>query len=319
MDDSPQAVSGTTFRIVKKGYDPDEVRAYLTEVSGALAKAQEHAAAMEGRARAAVAKAQELMHQRQNTPDRGTKVEDTETISRTLLLAQRTADTTVADARKEADKTIATARADAESTVNAANAEAARLVETAKGDARRAGESERIAVEEEVQQLLARLEFLRDDVTQLERFTGEHRARLREAADALTDIAERPVGGLGEHRPPVLSAASDMPPPSGDPSPTPAAGSNGVAEDEVDGWDDDDALTFDDDVEEIDDAEAGDDDLDVDRDEPTQALRIVPAEPEVDDRDNLELFSDHEITAEVPITPAPAPGGMRIVGDDEAR
>ena len=87
----------------------------------------------------------------------------------------------------------------------------------------------------------------------------------------------------------------------------------------IEGWEDDDALTFDDDAEEIDDAGAADDGIGVDRDAPTQALRIVPAEPEVDDRDNLELFSDHEITAEVPITPAPAPGGMRIVGDDEAR
>ena len=145
------------------------------------------------------------------------KLEDTETISRTLLLAQRTADNTTADARREAEKTLATARAEAETTLAGAKEEALRLVETARADARRAGENERVQVEEELQQLLARLEFLRDDVTQLDRFTGEQRTRLREAADALNDIAERPVGGLGEHRSPVLSAASDMPPPNGAP------------------------------------------------------------------------------------------------------
>src|SRR5688572_22425789 len=110
MDESPQAVAGTTFRIVKKGYDPDEVRAYLSNVSRALTAAQEHAASMEARARQAVAKAQELMQQRQATPERGMKLEDTETISRTLLLAQRTADNTTADARREAEKTLAAAR-----------------------------------------------------------------------------------------------------------------------------------------------------------------------------------------------------------------
>ena len=217
MDESPQAVAGTTFRIVKKGYDPDEVRAYLSNVSRALTAAQEHAASMEARARQAVAKAQELMQQRQATPERGMKLEDTETISRTLLLAQRTADNTTADARREAEKTLATARAEAETALAGAKEEALRLVETARADARRAGENERVQVEEELQQLLARLEFLRDDVTQLDRFTGEQRTRLREAADALNDIAERPVGGLGEHRSPVLSAASDMPPPNGAP------------------------------------------------------------------------------------------------------
>ncbi|HEY5874265.1 MAG TPA: DivIVA domain-containing protein, partial [Ilumatobacteraceae bacterium] len=217
MDESPQAVAGTTFRIVKKGYDPDEVRAYLSNVSRALTAAQEHAASMEARARQAVAKAQELMQQRQATPERGMKLEDTETISRTLLLAQRTADNTTADARRDAEKTLATARAEAETALAGAKEEALRLVETARADARRAGENERVQVEEELQQLLARLEFLRDDVTQLDRFTGEQRTRLREAAEALNDIAERPVGGLGEHRSPVLSAASDMPPPFGTP------------------------------------------------------------------------------------------------------
>ena len=33
MELSPQAVAAATFRTVKRGYDPDEVRAYLIEVS----------------------------------------------------------------------------------------------------------------------------------------------------------------------------------------------------------------------------------------------------------------------------------------------
>ena len=46
-------------------------------------------------------------------PDRGdSREEQTETISRTLLLAQRTADATLAEARSEADRVLAAARAD---------------------------------------------------------------------------------------------------------------------------------------------------------------------------------------------------------------
>ncbi|MGD9702062.1 MAG: DivIVA domain-containing protein [Acidimicrobiia bacterium] len=310
MDESPQAVAGTTFRIVKKGYDPDEVRAYLSTVSRALTAAQEHAGSMEARARQAVAKAQELIQQRQATPDRGVKLEDTETISRTLLLAQRTADNTTADARKEAEKTLAAARAESDTTVAAAKEEALKLVETARADARRAGEAERVQVEEELQQLLARLEFLRDDVAQLERFTSEQRTRVREAADALSDIADRPVGGLGEHRPPVLSAASDMPPPLGEPVAAVGAPASAAAEQDADIWGDEADLAFADDGEPPPSA--------IDADSPTQALRAVPGRPEADDHEHPELFDQHEITAEVPVTPPSAPNsGMRIVGDDD--
>jgi DivIVA domain-containing protein len=312
MDESPQAVAGTTFRIVKKGYDPDEVRAYLSNVSRALTAAQEHAASMEARARQAVAKAQELMQQRQATPERGMKLEDTETISRTLLLAQRTADNTTADARREAEKTLAAARAQAETTVAGAREEALRLVETARADARRAGENERVQVEEELQQLLARLEFLRDDVTQLDRFTGEQRARLRETADALNDIAERPVGGLGEHRSPVLSAASDMPPPNGAPVTevaTPAssaAGTSGSAG--ADRWGDE--LGF---------SAAGDDAGAATGSDPeaaTQALDAV-GQAEIDDLDQAKRAEHHDITAEVPVTPPSQGTGMRVIGGDD--
>lgn len=310
MDDSPQAVAGTTFRIVKKGYDPDEVRTYLGEVARSLSSAQEHAASMEARARQAVAKAQEVMHQRQATPASGLKAEDSETISRTLLLAQRTADNTTADARAEAEKVRAAARAEADTSVNAAKVEAARMIETAKADARRAGESERVRVEEELQALLARLEFLKDDVTQLEKFAEEHRTRLRESAESLLDIAERPVGGLAGPRPPVLSAASDMPPPLGEPLHTDAPPHTSGPDDR---WTDEaEGLTFADDADErADDGATG-------IDEPTQAFRVVPA-ADVDDRENVELFDDHLITDEVPVTPAPAPREMRIVDDEDAR
>ena len=310
MDESPQAVAGTTFRIVKKGYDPDEVRAYLSNVSRALTAAQEHAASMEARARQAVAKAQELMQQRQATPERGMKLEDTETISRTLLLAQRTADNTTADARREAEKTLATARAEAETALAGAREEALRLVETARADARRAGENERVQVEEELQQLLARLEFLRDDVTQLDRFTGEQRTRLRETADALIDIAERPVGGLGEHRSPVLSAASDMPPPNGAPVTevaTPVSSATGTSGIGAERWGDEPGLS----AGEGHSATTGND-----PEAATQALDAVD-QAEIDELDQAKRAEHHDITAEVPVTPPAQGGGMRVIGGDD--
>ena len=68
MELSPQSVASTTFKTVKKGYDPDEVRAYLGQLATAIESAQSQASAMEARARAAVARLQELAAQPANTP-----------------------------------------------------------------------------------------------------------------------------------------------------------------------------------------------------------------------------------------------------------
>jgi hypothetical protein len=229
-----------------------------------------------------------------------------------LLLAQRTADNTTADARREAEKTLATARAEAETALAGAKQEALRVVETARADARRAGENERVQVEEELQQLLARLEFLRDDVAQLDRFTSEQRTRLREAAEALNDIAERPVGGLGEHRSPVLSAASDMPPPFGTPvtevatpvsSATGASGTGGAER-----WGDEPGLPN---GSEGDSATGGND-----PEAATQALDAVD-QAEIDDLEQPNRTESHEITAEVPVTPPAQGSGMRVIGGDD--
>ena len=180
MDESPQAVVGTTFRIVKKGYDPDEVRAYLTTVSRSLTAAQEHAASMEASRPARLSRKGAGAHATAPGDARaGHEARGHRNDQPHAAAGQRTADNTTADARREAEKTLATARAEAETALAGAREEALRLVETARADARRAGENERVQVEEELQQLLARLEFLRDDVTQLDRFTSEQRTRLR--------------------------------------------------------------------------------------------------------------------------------------------
>ena len=49
MELSPQSVSSTTFKIVKKGYDPDEVRAYLAQLANSIETTQNQATAMEAR------------------------------------------------------------------------------------------------------------------------------------------------------------------------------------------------------------------------------------------------------------------------------
>jgi DivIVA domain-containing protein len=207
---NPQRIRETRFKPSKRGYDPAEVDAFLEEAAAALEVAQNDATAMEARARAAVARLQELS-QAGGEPGASPRasVDESETISRTLLLAQRTADSTIADAQTEADRLLEAARDQAAQGVSAANDEASRLVEEARQEARRAGESERVQVEGEVQALLARRDFLESDVDHLEQYLLAQKERITEAVHELTELCQRVPSGLGEMRRPLLSAAAE--------------------------------------------------------------------------------------------------------------
>ena len=264
MDINPQRVRTAEFSTARKGLDPDEVRSFLSEVADELERAQNQSTAMEARARAAVSRLQQLTDDTDvsgevtappsTVPDTVTSaaaptdvvpivaavdaapaepivasVDESETISRTMLLAQRAADLTVAEAEAEA----ARVRSEADEA-------AAALVEQAKADARAAGESERLVVESEVNALIARRDFLDSDVDHMEQFLIDQRTRLREAATTMIEIAERVPGGLGEVRRPLLSASDDEPQDATMPYLRPA--------DDTDDVDDIDDVAIDDDV-----------------------------------------------------------------------
>ncbi len=211
MEMSPQRVRSAEFKSVRKGADPDEVRVFLNDVADELERAQNQSTAMEARARAAVARLQEVSESAASSPTVAVdaSVEEAETISRTLLLAQRTADMTVAEARGEAARILGAANNEAATTRDSTREMAAQLLDEARTEARRLGDAERTAIAGEVDALKARRDFLESDVEQLELFLAEQRSRLRDAATSLVDITERIPGGLGEARPPLLSASDD--------------------------------------------------------------------------------------------------------------
>lgn len=236
MELSPAQISGASFRTTRKGYDPDEVDAFLADAAKALEDARQQAIAMEARARAAVARLQEVTAKadapRTADAEQPSEVQSApadptlssvqippaqaETISRTLVLAQRTADTTVADARAEAERIVRQATVEAETTIDSTREMSSQILEDARAEARRASDTERQAAENEVQALVARREFLIGDVDQLERFLIDQRDRLRGAARQIEALCERVPAGLGSLRPPVLSASDDAQP--GDPT-----------------------------------------------------------------------------------------------------
>jgi DivIVA domain-containing protein len=213
MEMSPQRVRSAEFKTVRKGADPDEVRVFLNDVADELERAQNQSTAMEARARAAVARLQEVSESGAGAPPAAVEAsaDEAETISRTLVLAQRTADTTVAEARREAARIVAAANDEAATTLDSTRGMAAQLLDEARMEARRLSETERMTIAGEVESLKARRDFLETDVQQLELFLTDQRSRLRDAATSLVDITERIPGGLGEVRRPLLSASDDEP------------------------------------------------------------------------------------------------------------
>lgn len=206
MEMSPNQVRTASFASARKGWEPSEVTAFLERAADALESAQNHATAMEARARAAVSKLQEFGNAAASAsePEPPTSDEHAETISRTLLLAQRAADDAIAEANQEAERIVAEARV----------------------EARRVDSEERDLIRSEVQSLAARREFLQSDVEQLENFLLDQRERLRSAAATLVQMAEQVPGGLGYLRPPAMSASDDE-----TPGGTPREGTDSRADD----------------------------------------------------------------------------------------
>ena len=271
MDLTPSNVANAQFRTVRKGYDPEEVDAFLVQASKALEEAIQQSTAMEARARAAVSRLQEVTAaSEQSSAEAGAArdvvqvtTDESETISRTLLLAQRTADLAVAEAQREAERIRNEARAESESTIDSTREMSAKLLEDARAEARHANDAERTAAENEVQSLVARREFLVGDVDQLEQFLIDQRERLRAAARQLEAICERIPAGLGQVRPPALSASDD--PPSDITTVVDRGGSLAdLDDDDLDGdRDDEDDLDDDDDGYDTADIDAGRADLPV--------------------------------------------------------
>jgi DivIVA domain-containing protein len=220
---TPSQLTGASFRTVRKGYDPDEVDALLRDAAASLEHAQQQATAMEARARAAVARLQEQAESAaaapepapstSRSPDAEVRVgpEEAETISRTLLLAQRTADQTVAAAEAEAGRIRSEAQTEADRTLDSTREMSATMVEEARAEARKLSETERVAAANEVESLKARREFLLGDVDQLETFLVDQRERLRGAARQIEALCDRVPSGLGKVSAPVVSASDDEP------------------------------------------------------------------------------------------------------------
>jgi cell division initiation protein len=186
MDVSPKTVREVEFREKLRGYHPEDVDQFLERVAKGIEILQERLrAATERSARAERAAAE--------------SAGSDDTLRRTLVLAQRTADAAVQEAREQAAQLIADGEAKARELVADAEATAARLTEEAEG-----------SIRAEVAKLAGTRDALQADVAGLTRWIDEHRSFL---TSTLSSAVERLQNDLQlQHEPPAVTPV-EMPAP----------------------------------------------------------------------------------------------------------
>ncbi len=212
MNPLSDLVSEVKFRERMRGYDYEEVDSYVKKVSRAAARANDRIAELEHRLA-------ELGSQT-GADDGGTEIR--ETLLRTLVLAQRTADSAVSEARSEAEsitdsakerasKTVSEAETAANERLRSAEERAARmLAESEENGQLIIDEAKRTAAAElasERERAQAELRDLETSKSKLERVVAEIQARLDDERDMLRSLAVsfqsfvekfEPVAGIEE-------------------------------------------------------------------------------------------------------------------------
>lgn len=185
MDVSPKTLREVEFREKMRGYHPEDVDQFLEEVAVGLEVLQDRLRQAVERAQRAEAAAAEAGG-------------SDETLRRTLVLAQRTADMAVQEAREQAARILAGAEQQAQALLSEAEERAKRSHEEAMS---------------EVRSELARLESVRQqaeaEVGTIRRWVEEHRNTLTSSLkDALAMLE-----GAGLNSPPPTSRPVEVPPP----------------------------------------------------------------------------------------------------------
>ena len=211
MDVTPQLLKDVDFREKKfGGYDPDEVDDFLERVGVAIGQLQLRLREMTQRAEAAEAR---LAEQPAATPAVASEVDDT--LRRTLLLAQRTADAAVAEAQEDAQRIVATAQEEAERIRSEDAARHERELADSQDEIRRAGDETRNRILAEVDELEGIRDQLMADVEVLERHVDDERARLQTTVATLQGLLDA-AGAMAPLEPPVVTAVV---PPRSEPEP----------------------------------------------------------------------------------------------------
>jgi DivIVA domain-containing protein len=195
MDVTPQLLHDVEFREAKRGgYNTQDVDEFLERLAVGLER--QDAQLREARHRLEEAEARALaVEQRAAAAERraGDAGEADETLKRTLVLAQRTADAAIQEAQQEAAQTIADAQEQATLMVTEAEEASARARADADREAREAHEEARARALAELRELEAARDQVQHDVDALEAHLADQRERIRIVAHELEQLLDDPT------------------------------------------------------------------------------------------------------------------------------
>lgn len=206
MDVTPQLLHDVEFREAKRGgYNTQDVDEFLERLAVGLERQDAQLREARQRIEAAEARVTDAERRAVLAEQRASETSDSdETLKRTLVLAQRTADAAIREAEEQAARTLGSAQEQANRLLADAQDVSARARAQAEEDARAAHEETRAQVLEEMRQLESVRDQLRSDVELLERHVDGQRERLRLAIEQLQLLVDDP-GALRPVEPPVVS------------------------------------------------------------------------------------------------------------------
>jgi DivIVA domain-containing protein len=221
MDLTSQVLHDVEFREAKRGgYHTQDVDEFLERLAVAVDRQEAQLREARQRVAAAEARAAEAERRAEEAERRGGSGEADETLKRTLVLAQRTADAAIREAEEQAARLLAGAEDEANRLLNEAREASAQAYADAEEEARRAQHEARSRVLAELQELEAGRELLRGDVELLEAHIEQQRERLRLTIRDLTALVEDPAA-LREALVPALAEVT-IPAPTPPPAQAPA-------------------------------------------------------------------------------------------------
>lgn len=195
---TPEDVRNRRFKTAFRGYDETEVDTFLDEVEVELTRLQGEQDDLRKRLQAA----------QSAPPPQPVASEAEEMLRRTLVLAQRTADETVANAQQEAERVTTDARTQAAAMVQQAQEQVA----TATADLER----RRQALEQHIEGLRA---FEREYRTRLKAYLESQLRDLEGRGQPPSDTPAVTVPGVTVPAPPPPPAPPAVPPGPADPNP----------------------------------------------------------------------------------------------------
>jgi DivIVA domain-containing protein len=222
MDLTTELLDNAAFREAKRGYNTQEVDEFIEQVKVEYGRHDALVRDARQRIEDAEARVAEAERRAAEATERAASSSDTDdTLKRTLVLAQRTADAAIKEAEEQAARTLSSAQDQSARMLADAQEAAARAKAEAESDARRAQEDARARVLAELRELETSRDQVRSDVDALERHLGEQRDRVRFATSELQRLLDDPAALEPTDAPVVSEAAAPAAPPVPAPIPDP--------------------------------------------------------------------------------------------------